>query len=83
MIHSNSMTASSVASIFYLTDTSRHNSDRGDLVILAKLVLGSVKKMKNEIPLMPTICSSVCTHMYIYIIIIIIMFYESSRHEPS
>ena len=34
------MTVSSVASGSYLTDTSRHYSDRGDLVVVSELVLG-------------------------------------------
>ena len=66
------MTVSSVASRSYLTDTSRHYSDRGDLVVVSELVLGRASdvgstsyivfgyKMKNEIP---TMCSSVHTYV--------------------
>ena len=74
------MTVSSVASRSYLTDTSRHYSDRGYLVVVSELVLGRANDVGSSVRLqneneIPTMCSSVHTCQY--------MFYESFRHEPS
>ena len=77
VIHPNSMTVSSVASRSYLTDTTRHYSDRGYLVVVSELVLGRASdvgsssysvRLQNENEI-PTIHVFQCTHMSVYYVL--------------